>query len=188
MLRKVFGYFLNGVLFSVPLAVTGYIVYKLFTFFDSLIPVEKQFPGSGILILLVSLTTIGYFGGSLLAVPLRNWFHGMLDKIPFVKTMYNAITDLLSAFVGKKKRFNRPVLVRVNDTSPIERVGFITNDDLTHFGIGDDKVAVWVPHSYTYTGNLWIVPKDRVTPIDRNSGEIMKFIVSGGVVEIDEQE
>lgn len=179
---------MNGVLLSVPLAVTAIVLIKLFNFFDGLVPIERQFPGSGILILLASLTLIGYFGGSILAVPLRNWLHGLLDKIPFVKTLYTAITDLLGAFVGKKKRFNKPVLVRISEQSPIERVGFVTNEDLTGFGIAEEKIAVWMPHSYTYTGNLWIVPRDRVTPIEKNRGEVMKFLVSGGVVEVDEQE
>ena len=93
---------------------------------------------------------------------------------------------MLSAFVGKKKRFTEPVLVKMEGN--VERLGFITQKDLTDLGISADKIGVYIPFSYAVTGNLIIVPKDCVTPVNGNSADIMKFIISGGVTEIDEQE
>jgi len=82
-----------------------------------------------------------------------------------VKTLYSSITDLLSAFVGQKKRFNRPVLVKMSNETDLERIGFVTDEDLSLLDGSQDKVGVYFPHSYTYTGNLWIVPKSRLTAI-----------------------
>ncbi len=188
MLRKFLGFFLNGLIFSVPLVITIFIVYQLFNFFDGLLPVDRRFPGSGILVLLIVITAIGYLGSTFVAQPIRNWFHTLIERIPLVKTLYSSITDLLSAFVGQKKRFNRPVLVKMSNESDLERIGFVTDEDLSLLDQSHDKVGVYFPHSYTYTGNLWIVPKNRITPIDKNSADVMKYIVSGGVVDFDEED
>ena len=187
MLRRFLGFFLNGLIFSVPLAITIFIVYQLFSFFDGLLPVERRFPGSGILTLVLVISIIGYLGNTFVAAPIRNWFHNLIERIPLVKTLYSSITDLLSAFVGQKKRFNRPVLVKMSNESDLERIGFVTDEDLDHLDESSDKVGVYFPHSYTYTGNLWIVPKERITPIDRNSADLMKYIVSGGVAELEDE-
>lgn len=188
MLRKFLSFFLNGLIFSVPLVITVFIVYQLFNFFDGLLPVEKRFPGSGILVLLIGITSVGYLGSTFVAQPIRNWFQSLIERIPLVKTLYSSITDLLSAFVGQKKRFNRPVLVKMSNESDLERIGFVTDEDLGLLDGSSDKVGVYFPHSYTYTGNLWIVPKDRLTAIDKNSSDVMKYIVSGGVADFDEEE
>jgi len=110
-----------------------------------------------------------------------------LDRAPLIKTLYTSIGDLLSAFVGEKKRFNKPVLVKISADGGVEKLGFITEEDLSELGIAGDKIAVYLPHSYNFSGNLFIVSRDRVTPIDRNASEVMKFIVSGGVSKVEDE-
>ena len=110
-------------------------------------------------------------------------FNKILEKVPLLKIVYSSVKDLLSAFVGKKKRFTKPVLVKME--GEVERIGFITQRDLTHLGVSADKIGVYIPFSYAVTGNLIIVPKSNVTPIDGSSADIMKFIISGGVTSIE---
>ena len=64
--------------------------------------------------------------------------------------------------------------------SELEKLGFITEEDL---GIlqEKDKVAVYFPHSYNFSGELFIVPKTQIRMLDVNSSEMMKFIVSAGL-------
>ncbi|MCK4699410.1 MAG: DUF502 domain-containing protein, partial [Bacteroidales bacterium] len=95
--------------------------------------------------------------------------------------IYTSIRDLLSAFVGKEKKFNKPVLVRVNTISNLEKMGFLTQEDLSKLGIKENKVAVYFPHSYNFSGEMFIVPVEHITPIKAPSAEVMKIIVSGGV-------
>jgi len=99
--------------------------------------------------------------------------------------IYSSIRDLLSAFVGKEKKFNNPVLVKVNHLSNLEKLGFLTQDDLSHLGVEGKKVAVYFPHSYNFSGELFIVPIEHVRPVDITSVEHMKFIVSGGASGLD---
>ena len=47
---------------------------------------------------------------------------------------------------------------------------------------------MYIPHSYNFSGNLYVVEKKYITPIDASSSEVMKLIVSGGVAEFNQSE
>ena len=141
----------------------------------------------GLLILLSGITLIGWLGSTVLYAPIAEFFEEVLKRVPFLKTIYDALTDLMEALVGSKKKFDQPVLVRIMPGSGLEKLGFITAKDLVHLGIQSGRVAVYLPHSFAWSGNLFIVPSENVTILDVKAGDVMKFIVSGGVVEVDEQ-
>ena len=164
----------------VPVVLTVYIVFKMFVVVDELLPYHP-FPGSGVIIILVVITLIGLLGNTLIARELNLLFYAILKKVPLLSTIYSAIKDLLSAFVGEKRKFNSPVLVKMNNQPIMHKLGFITQDSLESLGMSKTQVAVYLPHSYAFSGNLFIVDKENVTPISASSAEVMKFIVSGGV-------
>ena len=182
-MKKVLGYFLQGLLYTLPISATIYVVYKAIVLIDGILPIK--IPGLGIIILVVSISLIGFLGGALISSRILK-LEKILDRVPLIKIIYTSVKDLLSAFVGKKKRFTEPVLVKMEGN--VERLGFITQHDLTDLGISADKIGVYIPFSYAVTGNLIIVPKNCVSPVDGNSADIMKFIISGGVTEIDDHE
>ena len=91
----------------------------------------------------------------------------------------------MNTFVGKKKGFSQPVLIKVYENSTIERIGFVTNEDMETLNLAKGKVLVYLPHSYAFSGQLFVVDRSYITPIDSSSSEIMKLIVSGGVTEIE---
>lgn len=180
--KRILGYFLSGLLLVVPISVILFIIYKLFVYFDSIIPLA--IPGLGLITLFAAITFLGFLASSFITQPIRKRANLILDRVPLLKTIYTAITDLLSAFVGQKKSFSRPVLVKLSRSSDIEKLGFITNDDLSNLQIPAGKIAVYLPHSYNFSGNLYIVPAENITPISANTAEVMKFIVSGGVTDL----
>jgi len=182
-MKKLLAYFLQGLLYTIPIAATIYIVIEAIMLIDGIIPVEV--PGLGIVILLIAITLIGMLGSTIIVQQIFS-LERLLDRIPLIKIIYTSVKDLLSAFVGKKKRFTEPVLVKMEGN--VERFGFITQTDLTDLGISADKIGVYIPFSYAVTGNLIIVPKNCVTPINANAADIMKFIISGGVTELEELE
>ena len=106
----------------VPLATTLYILYALFGIIDDLLPI-RLFPGSGILLLFLLVTILGFLGNTLIAQPIKAWFKRVLDRAPAVKTVYTAITDMINAVVGKRKKFNRPVLVKLTADSNLMKPG-----------------------------------------------------------------
>ncbi len=184
--RRILNYFFSGLLLVVPITLIIYVVYGLFKFLDDIIP--TAIPGLGIIILLAVITLLGFLGSSFITQPIRRRANSLLDRAPLIKTIYTAITDLLSAFVGQKKSFSRPVLVKLSRSSDIEKLGFVTNEDLSNLGIPEGKIAVYLPHSYNFSGNLYIVPKENVTPVPALTAEVMKFIVSGGVTDVGHKE
>jgi len=182
-MKKIINYFLQGLLYIVPITVTLYVVVWTFQKIDGILPF--QFPGLGLIVIISLITIIGFLGSLVIKSPINTFFQNLLNKAPLLKTIYSSVKDLMSTFVGNKKGFSEPVLVKIYENSTIERIGFITNEDVESLNIAKGKVLVYMPHSYAISGQLFVVEKKNVSPIDKSSAEIMKLIVSGGVTEID---
>ncbi|MFT7114497.1 MAG: putative membrane protein [Candidatus Azotimanducaceae bacterium] len=183
-MKFVFKYFLRGLLYIVPLAVTIYVIVEAFVMIDSLLPFE--YPGAGILALFILISAVGLAGSIIVTNPLKNQANKVLNRAPLVKTIYTAVRDLVSAFVGKQKSFTEPVRVRVFENSKVERIGFVTDRDLKNaLNISDDLITVYVPHSYAFSGQLFMVPSDAVTPLTASASSVMKYIISGGVSQME---
>ncbi len=181
-LRKIANYFFQGLLLIAPISITIFVIFKLFEFIDGLLPVK--IPGLGLLIILGSITIIGMLGSIIIRTPFSMLLNRIMDQVPLIKMLYTAISDLLSAFVGQKKKFTEPVMVIMSRESNIRKLGFITERDMQNIGIDADFVAVYLPHSYNFSGNMFIVPAENVIPVEANSADFMKFIVSGGVTRV----
>jgi len=185
-MKKIINYLLQGVLYIAPLGITAYIIYTVFMFMDSISQklitkfFDIEIPGLGVLSLLIFLIFVGFIGRTIIAQPLKTIFRKVIERIPLLKFVYTALNDLFSAFVGKEKKFSQPVLVKVNMVSNLEKLGFITEENLE---VLDelDKVAVYFPHSYNFSGELFIVPREHIKPVNVNSSQVMKFIVSAGL-------
>lgn len=175
--KRIVSYFFRGLLFVTPIALTTYIIYQTILFLDNLIPVP--IPGIGILIVLALITFFGYLASLFFAKPVFDWFERGLVKIPLVNLIYTSIKDLMGAFVGDKKKFSSPVIVEVSEN--LSRLGFVTQEDMSEIGF-PDMMAVYFPHSYNVSGNVFLVPSNKVKPLmGVKSSEVMKFMVSGGV-------
>ena len=177
-MKKVSQYFLQGLLFLVPLVVTSYVIYWVFARVDSIL--NLPVPGLGFIVTIFLVTLVGFGASNFLTRNIVNLVDKIFARLPLVKMIYTAIKDLVSAFVGDKKSFNRPVQVVINRESNLRVMGFATRDSLDSIGI-KDSVAVYLPQSYNFAGNLIIVDREQVAPMSADPGEVMKFIVSGGV-------
>ena len=175
-MKKIINYFLQGLLYIVPITVTGAFVVWAFNKIDEIIP--GLFPGLGMIIIVILITIIGFLGSTVIASPINSFFQNILKKAPLLETIYSSVKDLMNTFVGKKKGFQEAVFVKIFDNSTIERIGFITNKDLASLNINNARVLVYIPHSYNFSGNLFVVETKNITPIDAPSSEIMKLIVS----------
>ncbi|MBC8147805.1 MAG: DUF502 domain-containing protein [Bacteroidetes bacterium] len=177
-------YFVQGLLFLAPISITLFALYYSFVFLDDLLKdfVPRNIPGLGLVLILILITFIGFLG-SLFANPLFSYIERLLTKTPLIKIIYTSVKDLLDAFVGGKRKFTEAVLVKISKDPEMHRLGFITSRDLERFGLGDNKVAVYLPYSYSVMGGVFIVSVENVTPLDVSSTEMMKFIVSGGVTK-----
>ena len=177
-MRRISKYFLNGLVFLVPVVATIYVVYAVFMKIDNLF--NFPVPGIGFVITILMITVIGFVGSNFLTRKLVHVVDVIFSRLPLIKMIYTSVKDLIGAFVGDQKGFNKPVSVMVSKESNIRVIGFVTKDSLDDLGLSD-SVAVYLPQSYNFAGNLIIAPSDGVTPIDTDSGDLMKFIVSGGI-------
>jgi len=186
-MKKLLNYFFQGLLVVVPIAVTILVIYKIITWIDNLLPfqIPVKLPGIGEVTIVVAVTAFGYLAKFFVANPFFVLLERMLERTPLLKIIYTSVKDLIEAFVGEKKRFNQPVLVTVNKVSGVQRIGFITQKDLSVLGISSNKMAVYLPFSYGFNGQLVIVPAENVEKIDASGTEMMKFVISGGVTEVD---
>lgn len=192
-MNRLIRYFIQGLLYITPVVVTIYFFILILSWLDGLLHglgffeeselARYSFPGLGILLFLLLITLVGFLGQSLITTPLARIFDRLLNKAPLFKIIYTSVKDLLSAFVGKERKFDMPVLVNVDSAGHLQRLGFVTTKDLSHLGL-ENKVSVYLPSSYGMLGELVIVDQSQVTFIQANSAEIMKFIVSGGVTRM----
>lgn len=178
-LRFVVQSFLNGLLVLAPVGVTAWILVALFRAIDELLPLpDTVAPGVGFALVVGIVIAVGILTSNFLAAQALELSDRILARVPFVKLVYSSIKDLTEAFVGQKKKFDRPVLLALADE--LEVIGFVTREDLGELGL-IGRVAVYVPQSYNFAANLVLVPRTRVRPLDRPAGEVMAFVVSGGL-------
>jgi uncharacterized membrane protein len=172
--------FAQGLLVLAPVAITVWVVWATVTTLDKWL--DTRVPGLGIIIAAAGITLIGYLTGNVVGNKLLSWLEGGLQRVPLIRILYNALRDLFGAFVGSKRKFDKPVAVEINKHG-LKVLGFLTNEQFDDPQLAG-HVSVYLPESYNFAGNLIVVPKDRVRPLDADGAEFMAFIVSGGVTDM----
>ena len=180
--QRIIQYFLQGLLILGPVSITIYFIYEIFDKIDNILRPVINIPGIGFVIIIGFIITTGYLSSFFVMSRVLSLMDKLLERTPGIKLFYSFIRDFFEAFAGNKKKFTNSVLANVDDTD-VWRVGFITQDDMSSFGM-ENYVAVYLPMAYSVAGNVYIVPKERVRPITNISAtQSMKFAVSGGVTE-----
>ncbi|MBX2901997.1 MAG: DUF502 domain-containing protein [Chitinophagales bacterium] len=190
--RKLITYFVRGLLLVAPVFVTFYAIWFMFSWLDNNVTdvteliIGKRIRGIGIAILFLLITFIGLLGSTVILQPLLVFIEDLLERTPLVKDIYGSMRDFIEAFLGNKAKFKHPVTVEVGKGTGIFRIGFITQKDLNSIKIAD-KVAVYLPFSYSIAGYVVLVNKEQVQPLEGvTPAEAMKFILSGGVTNFEE--
>lgn len=194
ILKALVNYFVKGLLVVIPIGLTIYFVIWAVKTIDAslnlsnLIWVDAQtgkalyIPGLGLLSVILLIMLAGLFVTSFITQPIYNWMERWLKRFPVFSFIYGSIKDFTEAFVGDEKKFDKPVLIEMNDTG-VKKVGFLTQKDLKKIGL-PGEVAVYVPFSYSFAGQLYIVSAEKITPLKMKASEAMKFAVSGGVSQL----
>jgi len=172
--------FAQGLLVLAPVAITIWIVWVTVTTLDEWL--DTRVPGLGIVIAAAGITLIGYLTGNVVGNKLISWLEAGLQRVPLIRILYNSLRDLLGAFVGQKRKFDKPVAVEVNRHG-LKVLGFLTSERFDDPQLAN-HVSVYLPESYNFAGNLIVVPRDRVHPLDADGAEFMAFIMSGGVTDM----
>ena len=191
--KKLLQYFLQGLLILAPITITAYAIFWVISSIDSLLPiftykdlqgiVRVQNYGIGFLIIILALMVIGYFSSFFITGRVVSFVDKLLERTPGIKYIYSTTRDFFEAFAGDKKKFTKNVLANVDDND-VWRFGFITRDDMEEFGF-KDYVTVYIPMAYSVAGNVYVIPRKRVKPIENiSAAQTMKFAVSGGITDV----
>lgn len=189
-MKKLMSYFIQGLILFIPLIITGFILLKLFDFFTGYFSfvgfTESAIANAflGLILTLCFVVLLGVLASSFVFQSVFNYLEEKLEHVPFIRHIYSPVKDFTNAFVGNKRKFNKPVLVLTNPQSNIQEIGFITKDDLEDFGV-KNKVAVYLPFSYSLAGKLIIISKEQIEPLKSDSAAAMKFVLSGGLTDKD---
>jgi uncharacterized membrane protein len=185
-MSRLLNYFLRGLVVVVPLALTIYVCVVIFTTIDSWLGSWLGLPirGVGFVLTMVLITIVGFMASGFVTRSFIGVIDRALERLPFVRLLYSSAKDMLNAFVGEKKRFDKPVLVSVSADRAVKVLAFLTSDSLTVLGVAD-HVTVYMPQSYGFAGHILVVPADRVERIDADAAEVMAFIISGGVTQVE---
>ena len=181
VLRRLLTYFFRGLVFLAPAAITIYICMVVFQTIDGWLGLPV--PGVGFLVSLVLITVFGFLASGVIARGAVAALDDVLERLPFVRFLYSSTRDLISAVVGEKRRFDQPVLVRLFDNGSAHVLGFVTQESLSPLGL-DDWITVYMPHSYNFSGQMYIFPRASVRPVQANPSDVMAFILSGGVTAV----
>jgi len=198
MMNKLFkilvNYFVKGILVVVPIGLAIYFVVWSVKALDASLNLSSFFwlnpqtgqpfyiPGLGILTVLILIMLAGVFVTSFITQPIYNWLERWLKRFPVFNFIYGSIKDFTEAFVGDEKKFNEPVLVDM-DEQGLKKIGFLTQKDLKKIGL-PGEVAVYFPFSYSFAGQLVIVPASRVKLLKMSASDVMKLVVSGGASQL----
>lgn len=187
-LRRLVNYFLGGLLIVLPISLTAYFITWVFSSIDQLIDTKsllgESIPGLGVVAVIALITSIGFIAEGWIVKPIIDFLDHVVERIPGVKIIYSFIKDFMEAFVGDKKKFNEPVAVEMNNG--LLKLGFVTQKDLSALGL-EGYVSVYFPHSYNFSGNVFLVPADKIRTVQGNPSEIMKFVASGGVTTLGDE-
>ena len=201
--RKLFRLFLQGLLILAPISITIWILVTAFYWIDGILPnlvysifpkligtdvtgLPRRIPGLGFVVFICIALLVGYISPSWIVSRVVEMAESVLEKTPGIKLLYSTIKDFFEAFAGNKRKFTKAVLVSVA-APDVWQVGFITQEELREFDL-QEYVAVYLPQSYAFAGHLYFVKRDRVRVLtDISSADAMKFAISGGVAEVEEQ-
>lgn len=191
--KALLNYFIKGLLIVVPIALSVFIVIWAVSTVDSWVNVNnilgvdpetgesRNIPGLGLVLVLAIIVFAGIFITNFVTEPMYHWFKRWLNKLPLLNFIYSSIKDLTEAFVGDEKKFNHPVLVETE--GDMKRIGFLTQNDLSKIDLLDEAI-VYFPFSYSFAGQVYVVKKDKIKPLNMTAADAMKLVVSGGVTHI----
>ena len=196
MKKKIKTTFLTGIAAIIPIGLTAYIFFHMIRMMDNLLKVIPSgfqpddllpfhIPGLGIIFTLVLIFVIGlitksYIGGKLVAI--GEWF---VDKIPVVRSIYQATKQLVEAVFGDKSRSFKKVVLLEYPRKGLYSLAFVTSESKGEVQTRTAQrcINLFIPTTPNPTSGFYIMaPEDDVEHLDMTVEEAFKLIISGGIV------
>lgn len=187
-MNKLISMILKGLVTVVPIGLTVYFLYWLFTTAEELArplvllvwPEQEYFVGLGVLTSLLVLALVGLVVNFYGIRYLMKLSQSLFEKIPLVKSIYGALTDMMTVFNLSNKTGKQSVVTL--EIQGMQLIGFVTGEKMGQRLFGErDLVGVYLPLSYQIGGMTVYVSREKLTPLDISMEEAMRIAVTGGV-------
>lgn len=189
MINKIVGYLLAGLVIVLPIALTVWVVYYLISTVQLYFNITSALVG--LIVIIFFLIFIGFLTTKFIDNIFWTRVENFIIKTPFFGLVYKALKDITTAVVGRENKFSEPVMVDMHNE--IYKIGFVTNTEINLlFGdiplsqdIDKEMYLVYFPLSFSLSGDLYLVPRNRIKPIQAKAKDVMQTIVTGGIIKLD---
>ena len=197
--RRIRNVFITGLLITLPIALTYFILQFLFKNLDALSPVFTKvlidlgapipegyrIPALGLVITLLIVLAVGWFTTNFFGKRLILLGENIVGKIPFVRRIYKGSKQVVQSIAHADTRAFRKVVLIEFPRRGMLAIGFVTGEARGEVqkNTCDDVLNVFVPTMPNPTsGFLVFAPPEELTEIDMSIEDGVKYVVSGGIV------
>lgn len=185
-MKAISKYFINGLIVTVPIAITAFVVKTIFDLAEGLLGkhLPVSFPGVGLIAVMALIFLVGWLSSHWLLRRLIDLGERLLGAIPLIKFIYNSVKQLSTAVFESQHLFNQAVLVPFPHPGT-KALGFVTTDLSAPITakVGDESVCVFVPMSLNMTAGFnIIVPRRDIIPLDVTSESALQYVLTAGTV------
>jgi uncharacterized membrane protein len=189
---------INGLLATLPLILTIYILSSIIGFFDSIIIKNlinenswlNEIPGLGLIITFIMMLLIGFIATNFLGKYVFSALENLINRVPFAGSLYKLFKQIFETVLSSSSNSFKDVILIEYPRKDCWSIAFITSDTKGEIQnkTKDDVVSVFIPTTPNPTsGFLLFVPKKDLIYLNMKPEVAMKLIISGGVISSNEE-
>lgn len=186
-MKKLGSYFLAGLAALLPLLISLYLIWWLFTSIDGILGpfietlIGRNLPGLGFLITLLLLILVGMLATSWFGNRIMRFWEGLLVQTPFLGRLYTSLKRIITAVLSPNRTAFRQVVLVEYPRKELYVIGFITQENSPL--LDENNYCIFVPTTPNPTSGFFIIaPKEQVTILDISIEQGMELIISAGMV------
>ncbi len=183
--------FIKGLITVLPISLTLYLLFWITARVDAIFgtPIanlmgEHYIPGIGLVIGFLGILLVGVSVNNFISKHFLDWLEKRIQSVPFVKTIYNPLRDVMNLFGAEASdKMKRVVLVELVAGSGLKSIGLVTRDRFQDLPQDQfrDLIAVFIPYSYALGGFTLLVPKSQIIEVDIPVEKAMQLAITAWV-------
>ncbi len=184
-------YWVAGILVLAPTALTLWVVWSLFRFFDNILGAQLRARGVSVLglgfvLLNVLLLLLGFVAANFVGKRAFTIWDRLMHRVPLINKIYATLRQIAELLLGPSRAGSFGRVAIVEFPSPgTWGLGFVTSTVEGEAGakMGRRLCSLFIPSAVNpTTGFLLVVPEEKVTYLEMTPEQAMKMIVSAGAL------
>ena len=197
-MKRLRNYFISGLLFWIPLALSVLLIKFFLEIVNNLVPtrllpesllnLDTTIPGSGIVLVILVILITGALVTNILGRKLLDLWERALNKIPGFRNIYNALKKISSTVLNTSSESFRKAFLIQYPSKGIWVIAFQSGDYKGEVEsiIGKDVINLFVPTTPNPTSGFFVmIPKKDAIELQMSVEEAFKLVISAGVVTPD---